>query len=114
VSPSVAGGRGQYNGAGGQNGAGDVVPSADDCGGALWWLAGFLMGLTTIIVPIILIVLWNKEYPLRTKSILKGFIVSIIISAIVSIIIASIMIPYVIDILTDISTATNKIVLLFP
>ena len=56
-----------------------AVPMPDDSGGIGWFFVGFLTGLVTgYILPIVLILIWKDQYPLRTKAILKGLIAEII------------------------------------
>ena len=56
-----------------------TIPSPDDSGGFLWGFLGFILSFaSSLIVPIILVVVWRDEYPKRTNAIIKGIIADVI------------------------------------
>ncbi|MCL2370615.1 MAG: hypothetical protein FWC80_05250 [Firmicutes bacterium] len=56
------------------------ISTSDDQGGFLWGFIGYLTSLLSIIVPLLLICLWRKDYPKRTRAIFLGVLTNFLIS----------------------------------
>ena len=65
----------------------------DDKPSAGWGFLGFILGF----ISIVLYVVWKSEYPRRSKSILKGFIVGIVFGAVVAVTIITLYFTGVLD-----------------
>jgi len=50
----------------------------EDKGGCLWMILGFLFGVT-LFIPLLMFFAWKNERPLRAKSVLIGYLLSIIV-----------------------------------
>lgn len=59
-------------------GGNKYATTPDDRGGIIWFLVGFF----TFWIAIILWVIWHNNYPLRARSIMKGFLTQIVFSII--------------------------------